>query len=789
LTRFEALTPVALAVGGAALLKASGDAAAWMYVVLAVVGFAGLTGFLRRSGPELVVVRAVVVLAGAVLLSAVTDGTSSAFRYWFVGAAVAYPLVLPDRWATGYPMAAALLYLSLAVAPGAQEPLAEVAAWGLLMVLVGLVVAVLGQTSSQLASERTVATQQMHLARGRLAAAFAAASSGMALVDESGVILRGNQALCDMLGRSEAELASTDWRGLILPEDVTHLETAIGELLAGTVDSVQQEVRLLRKGGGMGWALLGASVVDREADDRQLFIHAQDITERVLATSRLRESEEHFRNLFGRSPVATWEQDFSRVVPWLEEIRAKGVSDIRRYLEDRPAEVQHALDLIQVRDANEAAVSLIESESREALLGSISADNYIEGSANALIDQATALWEGQDRAETAFSGTTKGGRAIDGVVHWALPRVNGRLQPSKAVVTVSDVTEYRRAAQALRTLEQRLRAVVSAAPIILFAVDRYGVLTLAEGEGLSVLGLASGEPLGRSVFEIFRESPQFLKAVRRAIGGESFTTTVELGVGVFDLRMSPAVEDGTVTGAIGVANDITMRKRTAERLEQLVRSKDEFVASVSHELRTPLTAVVGFATELRDQHDELSHRDARGYIELIAGQAMEVADLVEDLLVAARVDMDTVSVFPEPVDVWGQVDGVVQSWSEELAANVTKQGPEFKAYADPIRFRQILRNLLSNAQRYGGSEVVVTAERRGENVVLTVRDNGPGIPERERDGIFDPYRRAHEGAGQPLSVGLGLTVSRQLARLMDGDLEYRYVDGWSEFALTLPAVL
>jgi signal transduction histidine kinase len=280
-----------------------------------------------------------------------------------------------------------------------------------------------------------------------------------------------------------------------------------------------------------------------------------------------------------------------------------------------------------------------------------------------------------------------------------------------------------------------------------------------------------------------------LKAVKRAIGGESFTTTAELGSAVFDIRLSPLRDGEAIVGAIGVANDITGRKRTAERLEQLVRTKDEFVASVSHELRTPLTAVVGFATELRDHQDELSKEEARAYIDLVSGQAMEVADLVEDLLVAARVDIDTVSVFPEAVAVWEQVDGAIASWPMELANRVSRQGSEVKAYADPIRLRQIIRNLLSNAQRYGGQSIVVAAERVGETVRMIVRDDGPGIPERDRETIFDPYRRAHEGAGQPLSVGLGLTVSRQLARLMDGDLEYRYADGWSEFILTIPAVL
>ena len=219
-----------------------------------------------------------------------------------------------------------------------------------------------------------------------------------------------------------------------------------------------------------------------------------------------------------------------------------------------------------------------------------------------------------------------------------------------------------------------------------------------------------------------------------------------------------------------------------------MRSKDEFVASVSHELRTPLTAVVGFATELRDHFDDLSREDLKMFVDLIAAQSLDVADLVEDLLVAARADVDEVAVYPEPLDVWEQVEEALNTWPDEVAAEVQRIGPPAKAMADPIRVRQVLRNLLSNAKRYGGPLLAIEVLPGPEFVLIHVKDNGVGIPDRARSQIFEAYNRAHEGDGQPLSVGLGLTVSRQLAGLMDGDLSYRYDDGWSIFELKVPAV-
>jgi two-component system sensor histidine kinase PilS (NtrC family) len=110
-----------------------------------------------------------------------------------------------------------------------------------------------------------------------------------------------------------------------------------------------------------------------------------------------------------------------------------------------------------------------------------------------------------------------------------------------------------------------------------------------------------------------------------------------------------------------------------------------------------------------------------------------------------------------------------------------------RAIADPVRVRQIIRNLVTNAIRYGGSRVHVEYAEGDERVVLTVRDDGSEIPPAERERIFLPYFSAHDPGSLPSSVGLGLTVSRQLADMMGGRLAYTFDDGWSTFTLELPS--
>ena len=227
------------------------------------------------------------------------------------------------------------------------------------------------------------------------------------------------------------------------------------------------------------------------------------------------------------------------------------------------------------------------------------------------------------------------------------------------------------------------------------------------------------------------------------------------------------------------------REDQRERLEELVRSKDEFVASVSHELRTPLTAVLGFALELQERRERPANTEEEELVDLIAREADEVANLVQDLLVAARAEIGAVTWAPSLLDLRREVD-TVMSRLRPLPKEADIEGLG-TAWADSGRLRQVLRNLLTNALRYGGPRVEILLANHGEHASIQVRDDGPGIPDGDQARIFDPYFRGQQGSRQPVSVGLGLYVSRQLARLMGGDLVYRYENDRSVFELRLPS--
>ncbi len=783
--RLELLPALGMAAGLAASEVASGFPAPWRWAVVGALLLLVAAGW--RLHPALPAIRGAALVAGAWASVAGGGGLSPVVLVALAAAALAYPVLLAGRLGAAYPAAATASYLGVVIVGGAS-PSAHAPAL-VLMMIGGYLAWLLGAASARLEFEREEAETEARRAQGRFRVAFANASSGMAMMGLDGRIHRANQALSDYLEIPVADLEGRDWWDFLHEDDRNVVRSKVDQLMATEIWSFQQQVRCVPPGRRLAYALLGMSLVtDDEGAPLYLFAHVQDVTERTRTERRLRLSEEHYRNLFGRSPVAIWEADFTAVGEWLADLRHQGVTDLRSHLATRPDLVRDGIDLIRIVDVNDAAGRLVEAAEREELLRGVPQQMLTDETLEGFVDQFVAVWNGRDRTESNITSRTLQGRPIDLIMHWVVPNVSGDLDLTKVVVAFPDITEYRRTQEALRRIEERLRTVVGAAPIVLFALDRHGVLTLTEGEGLSVLGLGAGEAVGRSIFELFRDSPQLVAAVRRALAGEAFTTSVELRNLDFDIRFTPIWEEGRVDGVVGVANDVTERKRASQRLEQLVRTKDEFVAAVSHELRTPLTAVVGFAQELRENLEMADRLEIETFVDLIAEQSMEVADLVEDLLVAARVDIDKVAVAPEPVVVKEQIEAVLSAWQAEQAARVEVAGGNEKAFADPVRLRQILRNLLSNAQRYGGDHIDVQVGGDVESITVLVRDNGPGIPERDREKIFEPYHRAHRFEGQPASVGLGLTVSRQLARLMGGDLSYRYEGGLSVFELTLPSL-
>lgn len=219
-------------------------------------------------------------------------------------------------------------------------------------------------------------------------------------------------------------------------------------------------------------------------------------------------------------------------------------------------------------------------------------------------------------------------------------------------------------------------------------------------------------------------------------------------------------------------------------LDARLATEHRMIAGVSHELRTPLTAIYGFSETLLDLNmtdpDEI-----RSVLLVINSEASDLTRMVDDLLVIAQVDARQLTVAPSLFDPAREIASVASPFIR-AGNDITCDSWSGAALTDLGRFRQIVRNLISNAVRHGGQHIVVYGELADDEFRCTVADDGFGVGPEVEARLFEPFVNSGGRALVSGSVGLGLSVSRAVAEALGGTLTYRRSGELTMFRLSLP---
>ncbi len=361
---------------------------------------------------------------------------------------------------------------------------------------------------------------------------------------------------------------------------------------------------------------------------------------------------------------------------------------------------------------------------------------------------------------------------------------------SIVVILIFGVVAMNRMKDALLGFEARHRALWGGVPVGLVSTTPDGRLLELNQAMTRILRLESAaDGLSRPAVSFYAD-PADRKLVMRELEIEGLLSGRELQIRRADgtdawsrIHGSRLVDtDGQLVNQF-VVEDITEERASREALIELVRLKGRFLASVSHELRTPLTAVVGLARELHGNLDGLTTEEVSEFAATIADQSGELSMLVEDLLVATRLEIGELAINIEDVDLAELADRTIEQY-EAMNIAVERRGSAH-AQTDPLRVRQIVRNLVSNARRAGAEQIRIDIEAHNGRAFLAVVDNGPGVPAELEKTMFEPYVSAERPSGTD-PIGLGLFVSRSSALRMSGELNYQRDNGYSRFVLVLP---
>jgi PAS domain S-box-containing protein len=451
---------------------------------------------------------------------------------------------------------------------------------------------------------------------------------------------------------------------------------------------------------------------------------------------------------------------------------------------------------------------------REELLGE-KIDKLVPDAARARHQQHVNSFVSSPRLRPMGSGLELHGRHKDGrEVPVEISLSPTRSSDGSMMITagIRDVSDRRQLERQAKRATAYLTSAVDAVQDAFALFDEQDRVVMVNSTARHLLGSALERPiigmrfdelldqaLRRGVFDFSNETRDAL--YRRWMSYHAApdgTLDVRTGLGRF-LRVTErkTAEHGTVTTIADVTDDVQRSEElqhAREVAEAASAAKSEFLSSMSHELRTPLNAVLGFAQLLeRDRKQPLSERQLERLGHVMRG-GEHLLRLIDDILDLSRIEAGRISISSEPVGVPEVLREVVTTL-EPMAtrAQISIALPVFPelpaVQADRTRLAQILMNFGSNAIKYGkqGGHVTFAVEAHARFLRLIVIDDGMGIPADKRDKVFEPFQRAGQEAGPIEGTGIGLTISKRLAELMKGSIDFDSVEArGSRFWVDIP---
>ena len=349
--------------------------------------------------------------------------------------------------------------------------------------------------------------------------------------------------------------------------------------------------------------------------------------------------------------------------------------------------------------------------------------------------------------------------------------------------------------QAIITSERRYHDFLEYANDIVYTHDLKTLRFLTVNEAaLDKTGYSRSQLADITVADIV--APDHLvraaEMIQRKVDGDATATTYELDILTRDgLRVPVEVSTrliyrrGEPVAIQGIARDISERRQVEGQRLALDKARSEFIANAAHELRTPLTTLAGLASVLASTRDRMTEEEIAEAIGALDRQGRRARLLADKLLDLSSVELGTIDVVREPVDVAETVERALEDAPPPDGKDVDVDvEPGLKALADSLRLQEILHNLLTNAYRYGGRHVRVEASAQDDSVVLSVADDGPGVAEDLQPHLFEPFSRGDHAEG----TGLGLAICTRLAEAQDGEITYETLEpGGARFSVRLSA--
>ena len=307
----------------------------------------------------------------------------------------------------------------------------------------------------------------------------------------------------------------------------------------------------------------------------------------------------------------------------------------------------------------------------------------------------------------------------------------------------------------------------------LIIIDKDTEILTYNRSATEMLGGGDGRQIEGSVLKLNRSEP-FRKAVSEALEGNNSQVYLTEGEATYEIISNPVREEEEVTGAILIVMDVTER----EKGEKLRR---EFTSNVSHELKTPLTSIYGVSDMLAS--GMVKAEDVAGFAGTIKEESARLISLIDDIIKLSRLDESTVPQETEIIDVFGSARDVVS----RLSGKASENDIELSFSGEPSEIKgvqhildEIVYNICENAIKYNrpGGFVKVSVRNEGSESLITVADNGIGIPKADRERVFERFYRVDKSHSKQIGgTGLGLSIVKHGVIYLGGKINLESEEG------------
>nr|CBH38782.1 putative sensory transduction histidine kinase [uncultured archaeon] len=589
------------------------------------------------------------------------------------------------------------------------------------------------------------------------------------VLDPDGDIIKANKAAFNLLGYSEAEVIGMSFDKIVgKPKQEEEGKIELKKLIREPEASITNlETTYLTKDRREIPVNFAASIMKNENGELQgIVCNACDITERKQAEEALRESEERFRAISETAQDSIFIKDralkYTLVNPTMERLFGLPASKIIGKTDDDLFDKEAALHIREV-DSHVLKGETVEEEHTKKIKGVLFSFHVIK-----------------------------------------VPMRDNSGEVIGLCGIARDITERKRAEEALRESEERYRSIFESIQDVYAEVAMDGTILEITPSIQSFSGYAPEEVLGRSLAEFYVYPEQRAALLERLrLGGSVNDYEVVLrhktGRAVTSSFTVKVVTDasGTPVKIVGTMRDVTERKRLDDERERLIKKlgeldkmKTNFLNVAYHEMRSPLAPIVGYASLL--EQGELNEKQKK-YVRIIEESASQLEELIESMLEVTRLEAGKAELSLEKMSIPEIVNNVLERFGPQADAKkqtisaVVPEGTEVEG--DKQKITAIFDNLISNAIKYTGEKgrIDIVVEDRKEGIRVCVADTGIGIPKEQLPRAFERFFMADTSLRRKGGLGLGLAIVKGYVKLHGGEVWVTSELGkGSKFWFTLP---